>query len=157
LPTLLAVDLGIKTGLALYDETGRLCWYRSKNFGNRGSLRRGIPNLLAEIPDLTWLIIEGGGPLADIWQKAADRRNILVRLVSAETWRHQLLLPRHQRRGSEAKYHADQMARQVIAWSNAPRPTTLRHDTAEAILIGLWGVLKIGWLDQLPAEIQRRQ
>ena len=49
-----------------------------------------------------------------------------------------------------AKRGADGVARRVIEWSNAPRPTSLRHDAAEAILIGLWGVLQARWLAAMP-------
>lgn len=150
MPTLLAVDLGIRTGLALYNQSGRLVWYRSKNFGNAGSLRRGIRTVLDELPDVSWLIIEGGGKLAEIWEREAIRRNLEWQQISAETWRKQLLLPRQQRNGSQAKYYADQLARRVIQWSEAPRPTNLRHDAAEAILVGLWGVVKVGWLETFP-------
>jgi hypothetical protein len=48
------------------------------------------------------------------------------------------------------------LARRVIAWSEARRPTSLRHDAAEAILTGLWGVLEVGWLDSLPEELGRQ-
>ena len=34
-------------------------------------------------------------------------------------------------------------------------PTSLRHDAAEAILVGLWGVLSAGWLRALPPAILR--
>ena len=44
-------------------------------------------------------------------------------------------------------------ARAVIEWSGAKRPTSLRHDAAEAILIGLWGALELGWLAELPQEL----
>ncbi|MEN9933480.1 MAG: hypothetical protein RLZZ387_59, partial [Chloroflexota bacterium] len=30
--TLLAVDVGLRAGLALFDQDGRLRWYRSHNF-----------------------------------------------------------------------------------------------------------------------------
>ena len=45
------------------------------------------------------------------------------------------------------------VAKKVIGWSGAKRPTSLRHDAAEAILAGLWGMLKIGWLKEIPREI----
>lgn len=153
--SLLAVDLGLKTGLALYRRDGRLCWYRSQNFGTAARLRRGVHGLLGELPDLAWLILEGGGPLARIWEQAARRRRISVRQISAEDWRHKLLYPREQRNGRQAKHNADDLARRVIDWSGAPRPTSLRHDAAEAILIGLWGVLNTKWLETIPAEIGR--
>ena len=52
-------------------------------------------------------------------------------------------------------YPIGEMARKVIEWSAAPRPTALRHDTAEAIMIGLWGVLQLGWLAKLPRELHQ--
>ncbi|UCE58938.1 MAG: hypothetical protein JSU63_16030 [Phycisphaerales bacterium] len=148
--SLLAVDLGIRTGLALYERTGRMVWYRSQNFGSAARLRRGVHGLLEELPDLAWLIIEGGGPLADIWEREASQRHIRVRQIGAEEWRDTLFYPRQQRSGPKAKQSAKEIARQVIEWSEAPRPTSLRHDAAEAILIGLWGVIEIGWLKDPP-------
>jgi hypothetical protein len=151
---LLAVDLGLSTGLALYGQDGRLRWYRSKHFGSTTRLRRGVRRMLADIPHLSRLVVEGSSPLANIWLREADRRHLTARQISAEDWRRVLLYPRQQRSGQQAKRTADEIARRIIDWSDAPRPTTLRHDTAEAILIGLWGVLEIGWLDKLPPEVR---
>jgi hypothetical protein len=152
---LLAVDLGLKTGLALYGEDGRLLWYRSHNFGTTERLRRGAHGILRELTGVSAMVIEGGGNLAVVWEKEAQLRGIAVRRVGAEVWRQVFLLPREQRTGGDAKRHAGEMARRVIDWSGAARPTSLRHDAAEAILIGLWGVLQLGWLSSLPKEIQR--
>jgi len=44
-------------------------------------------------------------------------------------------------------------ARRVVEWSDAARPTSLRHDAAEAILIGLWGVIDVGWLPGVPKAL----
>ena len=142
---LLAVDLGIRTGLAMYEKDGRLIWYRSKNFGNATRLRRGVRAVLDERPDLAWLILEGGGKLAEIWTLEAEWRHISMRQISAEVWREQLFHPRQWRNSAQAKRSADELARRVIRWSGARRPTSLRHDAAEAILIGLWAVLE-SWL-----------
>lgn len=152
-PTLLAVDLGLRTGLALYGRDGRLRWYRSHNFGTMTRLKRGVYTILQELPQLQWLVVEGGGPLAAVWGKEAARRNIGVMGISAEAWRARLLTDRQQRSGAEAKQSADTLARAVIDWSGADRPTTLRHDAAEAILIGLWGVHQVGWLQAERAEL----
>jgi hypothetical protein len=154
MPSLLAVDLGLRTGLGLFAENGRLVWYRSRNFGTAVRLRRRVHTLLEELPDLAWLVMEGGGPLATIWEREAQRRGIGLRQISAEDWRGQLLYQRQQRNGRQAKHSAEELARRVIEWSGAPRPTTLRHDAAEAILIGLWGVLDVGWLKTLPDAIR---
>ncbi|HEX6751131.1 MAG TPA: hypothetical protein VF092_27825 [Longimicrobium sp.] len=153
--TLLAVDLGVRTGLALYGGDGRLLRYRSQNFGSAARLRRAVPALLDGERDLAWLVIEGGGPLADAWEREAARRRLGVRRIGAEEWRRALLYPREQRTGAQAKTTADGLARRIIEWSGAPRPTSLRHDAAEAILVGFWGVLDVGWLPDIPPELRR--
>jgi hypothetical protein len=153
--SLLAVDVGLRTGLAFFRRDGRLLRYRSQNFGTALRLRRAVRRLLAETPGLLRLVLEGGGPLGEIWSREALRRDLLVRRVSAEEWRAGLLLPRERRSGARAKDSAGDLAREVIAWSDAARPTSLRHDTAEAILIGLWGVLDAGWLPGLPPRLRR--
>ena len=155
MPALLAVDLGLRTGLALFGRDGRLIWYRSQNFGTASRLRRGVHELLEGIPELAWLVLEGGGRLAGVWERGAERRGIRVRRASAEEWRARLLLPRERRSGLLAKRSAGDLARQVIEWSGAKRPTSLRHDAAEAILVGLWAVLSVGWLQALPSELRR--
>ena len=153
--SLLAVDLGLKTGLALFTGDGRLIWYRSHNYGTTERLKRGVPGVLDAISDLAVLVIEGGGNLAGVWEKEAARRGIAVVRIGAEEWRGAFLLPREQRSGADAKRHAGELARTVITWAAATRPTALRHDTAEAIMIGLWGLVHLGWLEELPRELRR--
>jgi len=153
---LLAVDLGIRTGLALYEETAGLQWYRSQNYGSSARLRRAVHGLIGELRGLEHIVIEGGGPLADIWQREAQKRGIRVMVTGAEAWRKALLYPRVRRTGTEAKQGAQELARRVIELSGtAPRPTSLRHDAAEAILIGLWGTMEVGWLSRLPDALRK--
>lgn len=140
---LLAIDLGVKTGLALYDTEGKLSWYRSHNYGNKSRLKKHIPEIFNDIPGLTYLVIEGGGPLAEIWKSMAKRSGIKTIQVFAEQWRKQLFYDRQIRDGEMAKNNAIELARKVIIESGLPKPTALRHDTAEAILIGLWGIRNI--------------
>lgn len=151
-PTLLAIDIGIKTGFALYGHDGRLHWYRSQNFGSATRLRRAVRPFLNEIAGLAAVVMEGGGELATIWQRELHRRpHIHIIPIHAETWRTRLLYAREQRSSVQAKFRADELARRIIAWSQAPRPTALQDDTAEAILIGLWGVLELGcWSNRPP-------
>ena len=113
-------------------------------------MRRAVPSLLEGV---SCLVVEGGGALARAWADEAVRAGIDIKWVSAETWRSAFLYPREQRSGEVAKRAADELARRVIEWSGARRPTSLRHDAAEAILIGLWGVLQLGWLPALPAGL----
>lgn len=151
---LLSVDLGYRTGLALFGDDGRLRWYRSHNLGNARRLRRAVESVLADLDDLAWIVVEGDRRLAEIWQRAARRRGVEVCSVAPEEWRSRLFFDRQVRTGVSAKRHAGMLARRVIDWSGAPRATSLRSDAAEAILIGLWGVLKLGWLTSLPAALR---
>ena len=155
MPNLLAIDLGLRAGLALYGEDGRLRWYRSTNFGTRTRLRRAVPSVLDTVYDLTWLVGEGDPALFEPWEREARRRASETRWISAETWRPSLLYAREHRSRAEAKEAAGSLARRIIEWSDAPRPTSLRHDAAEAILIGLWAVIQVGWLPRLPPELRR--
>ncbi len=143
---LLAVDAGLRCGFALFGPDGRLCWYRSRHLADRRRWRRYAERVLAECPPTTWVVLEGGGDLADLWRQACDLRQLPYQQIAAETWRRDLFPPRHWRTGSEAKRQADKLARQVIDWSAAKRPTSLRHDAAEAILIGFWWLLANRWL-----------
>ena len=150
---LLAVDLGLKMGLALYNSNGCLCWHRSHNIGSSERLRRAAWQILATERSLAWVILEGDSRLGVIWSKPAQKRGVSARLVSAHQWRQVLMHPCEQRSGVEAKRHARQLAQRVIAWSGIPKTTSLRTDAAEAILIGLWACLEIGWLKQLPLTL----
>jgi hypothetical protein len=149
---LLAVDAGVRTGLALFQRNGRLRWYRSQNYGNRSRLRQAAHSLMKGEGCPTHLAIEGGGPIAEIWMREAERAGAAVILLSAEQWRKRIMLPREQRSGAEAKHAACEAARRFIEVSGAPKPTSMRHDTAEAILAGLWAMLELGWIERLPWE-----
>jgi len=153
-PRLLAIDAGLRAGVAVYSADGRLERYRSTNFGSPKRLRTAVYSVMNGLTGLERLVVEGGGTIADPWLREATRRGLPVTQVQAGVWRKVLLLPRDQRKGAAAKEQADELARRVITWSGAPRPTSLRHDAAEAILIGLWGVLDAGWLAKLPDELR---
>jgi len=143
--SLLAVDAGLRFGLAWFDQAGRLRRYRSQHAPNRGVLRRAARAALDEEPDVAVLVLEGGGPIADLWRGLAERRGLRVLQISAEEWREELLLRRERRSGQAAKQTADGLARRLIEECGAKRPTSLRHDAAEAILAGAWAVRRLGW------------
>jgi len=127
--------------LALY-AGDQLLWYRSKNLGNKGGMKRFIETLLGEIDGLAAIVVEGDRDLGTLWERAAARRKIDFERVSAETWRRQLLLSREQRTGKQAKLKADGHAREIIKRSGISADKALRHDAAEAILIGYWAIRK---------------
>lgn len=148
---LLAIDAGLRAGIAVYGPDGRLERYRSTNFGSLRRLKSGVYTVVRDVPELARIVVEGGGGgYAEPWIREARRRKLDAFVVDAGRWRERLLLPRDRRTGAAAKEQADTVARRVIEWSDAPSPTSLRHDAAEAILIGLWGVLDAGWLAEPP-------
>jgi hypothetical protein len=153
--SLLAVDLGLRTGLALYGDDGRLRWVRSSNVGSRARLRKAAASLLRQPGDVVHLVMEGGGDLAEVWAKEAQRLGIAAEVIPAEVWRRDLLLPRERRTGDLAKQNADRLARAVVEWSGVRGLTSLKHDAAEAVLVGLWGVRQRGWLPEWPPELRR--
>jgi hypothetical protein len=154
-PRLLAVDLGLRTGFALYSGAGRLLRYGSRHFGSTAQLRRAAASMLDGTPDVAVIAIEGGGDVAVPWLREADRRGLRTIQVHAEAWRSRLLLPRDRRSGERAKRQAGAVARRIIERSGARRPTSLRHDAAEAILVGFWAVVELGWTPSVPQDLVR--
>jgi transposase len=147
---LLAVDVGLHTGLALFDENHQLLWYRSHHLPNPKKLKIMISKLLRDSPHPTHIYLEGSGPLAELWLREAEKLSITVRQISAELWREKLFYARQRTSGTQAKKEADSLARLVIKELGGKRPTQLRHDTAEAVLVGLYGLLELGWLENWP-------
>jgi hypothetical protein len=168
---IVGIDLGLRTGIAVLAEVGgvglRLRRYASTHYANRSALRRGVAGVLADLPPRPHLVVEGDLALARIWAAAARRAGGSLSVVATERWREVLLLPRERRSGTDAKRHAGVKARAVIDWSrrdagaDGPPPPVgvLRHDTAEAILIAVWGALQVGALDpaDLPFAVPRVQ
>jgi hypothetical protein len=146
------VDLGLATGIAVYGRDGRLESVRSRSFQSRDALRAAAGSILDEIPHVHGMIGEGGGELAEVWLRAARHRGIHARTVHAHEWRPSFLYPREQRDGAAAKAHAMRLAAQVVEWSGTKgvSASALGHDAAEAILVGLFGVVQAGWLRELP-------
>jgi hypothetical protein len=93
---LLAIDAGVKTGLALFSRPDKLIWYRSHNMGSVNGLRKAAYNLIHSIENLTCIAVEGGGPVAVAWIKEAGKQNIKIISTDAGEWRKQLLFSADQ-------------------------------------------------------------
>lgn len=143
---LLSVDLGIRTGLAMFGSDGKLYWFRSQNFGSSSRLRKAVPWLLDQEEDLTAVIIEGGGPLLKIWDAELNKRNLEVIRIMADHWRNEILYQREQRNKSDSKANAIFYASKAIEKLSDHRATSLDDNAAEAILIGLYGMQKLHWI-----------
>jgi hypothetical protein len=142
---LLAVDAGVRTGLALLDRDGRLLWCRSHNLGTTARLKKAAARVLFELPHLEYLIVEGGGQTAGIWEHAAARRGLAYRIIQAQDWREDFLLPRQRVSGPKAKAAACTLVATILRREGWSSPTTPGHDAAEAALIGLWAAVQLGW------------
>ena len=154
---LLAIDLGPQCGLALYNRDGRLISYRSLQYGSAAELKRAATRILADLEGLEWIVTEGDYTLAAIWERAAMKQGVRVQRVSAEAWRRALLVPKQRTCASEAKKYAQQLAQQVIDWSQAPQTAALRPQAADAICVGLWAAKRMGLLEEMPAPMAQMQ
>jgi len=142
---LLAVDAGVRTGLALLDRDGRLLWCRSHNLGTTTRLKKAAVRVLFELPHLQFLVVEGGGQTANIWEHAAGKRNLPCRIIQALEWREHFLLPRQRVSGQKAKAAACALVATILRREGWSSPTAPGHDAAEAALIGLWAAVQLGW------------
>lgn len=88
---LLAVDLGVRTGLACWTSEGRLVWYRSQNYGSKNRLGKAVFAILRSVELPSLLVIEGGGRLAVPWTNAAERMGWGIEPLHAEEWRRHLI------------------------------------------------------------------
>ena len=151
-PALVAIDLGLRAGFAFYSGKGRLLQYRSTNFGTVTRMKRGIPGSLPS--GVSQLVTEGDTHFAELWERVAEKRGIATRRVAPHVWRHALYSPRNLRPGINLKKVAGRYATSIIDWSECSKATSLRHDAAEAICLGLYTVLNLGWLKELPEPIR---
>jgi len=99
--------------------------------------------MLRQSPVPSHLVIEGGGSIADVWLRECRRLPIRLLRANAEEWRKAFFHPRQRRSGRIAKEHAVRLAREVIKTRAPARATSLRHDAAEAILIGVWAMNRL--------------
>ena len=144
----LAVDLGLRCGLACLevgqgDAPPRLLWYRSTHFGTIRQMKAAIHRLVLEASPLVLLVAEGDRQLAQPWLRSAEKRGARAVALSAERWRKGSLLIREQRSGRDAKRAADRLAREIIHASGLPAAHSLRHDAAEAIVLGHWAASRV--------------
>ncbi len=134
---ILAVDLGLRCGLAFFEADGTLAWFRSHHFANVAALKRAVYGLVRDAnPSL--VVVEGDSRLAAIWEKSALKLGASLVHPSPERWRRDVLLPREQRSSAVAKASAHTLAETLIAERAANGATELRTDTAEAICLGWW-------------------
>jgi len=147
---LLAVDLGVKTGLAFWTSEGHLKWYRSQNYGSKERLGRAVFQVLHSVEQPAMLVLEGGGRLADLWADIAQRTGWPTEVLHAEEWRSHLINQSELNSATSLKDISVYYAKRAAVWGRHPVAGKLNHNTAEAILAGLWVLIKNGFSGNLP-------
>lgn len=138
-PSILAVDLGLRCGLARFHSDGNLDWFRSQHFANVAAVKRAVFDIIHSA-EVQILVVEGDKRLAAIWQKIAEKQDLAFLHPSPERWRTDVFVPRERRRGSDAKAAARVLAEKIILGSGVARRHSPTTDAAEAICLGHWAV-----------------
>ena len=160
-PLLVALDLGLRFGWAFYTQRGTLIGYGSHHCSGRVQLKKCAYTLIQTLPPESELWIEGGGALLKFWTKPAVKRNLVIHTFHAHQWR-KICFDLHSSTLSslsskEAKLKAIEKAKNLIELQSQQnqkrhlqkikKTSTLRHDTAEAILMGWWALLQTEWIE----------
>ena len=142
---LIAIDLGLKSGVAIYGSNG-LVAYRATRFPSKRAIKEAAWSVLYGVNGLQHVFVEGDRALAAHWRRAAEQQGLSFQSVAPERWREALLLPRERRSAADAKQSARRHALTLIRASEAPLPKgPLTSDVAEAILIAHWAARSLGW------------
>lgn len=175
---LLAVDLGLKCGASLYDDSGKLLRYEQLRFSDPKDLYEQAPQMIdswerdinedtsngaddtgdsdATKKIITYLAVEGGGELFDAWETSVDSddKKDRIQLVSVrpEEWRARLLLPKERQSSRTCKEAARLIARQVVAsCGQMPKHEgKFKTDAAESVAMGYFLANQLGWIKREP-------
>jgi predicted phosphodiesterase len=173
---LVAVDLGLRTGLALYSEEGRLLEYQNAIYTSEDELRVGCLALLAAWEakyqqvttdeddeaisyHISHVALEGADvALKALWRDMIhdhlDDAHIL--LVKPEEWRADLLLSKEKASGEAAKEASRLIARQLVAdYGGRLHEGKFPTDVAEAVLLGYHVSRRLGWLVRKEPSVRR--
>lgn len=145
-PHVLAIDLGLRLGWSCYQSDGQLIAYGSHHCAQANKLNALSYNALKSLPPQSQLFVEGSGRLLKYWVKNAKRFELSMTTLHAEEWRIDCLPLKQRRCGKSAKAGALKIARTLIKSNASQAAASLRHDAAEACLIGWWALYQLGWI-----------
>tara|TARA_B100000513_G_scaffold195634_1_gene126799 strand:- start:126 stop:2048 length:1923 start_codon:yes stop_codon:yes gene_type:complete len=172
---LLAIDVGLRNGLALYSGNGSLLRFEYLEAESVAELEERAVGVFAswpaELPEgwgahgytrITHVVCEGGDlPLRAAWESEAALHGARYGEVLAHSWRKNLLSKKEQKSGQLAKAAARLIARQLVndygAGAAGSHQGKMQTDMAEAILVGYHSIHQLGWLPkQLGRPLVRR-
>ena len=166
---LVAVDLGLRTGLALYSDDGRLLEYEHAIFESEEGLQASCVKLMADWEakyqshgdksyHITHVAIEGADvALRSVWRSIVeDVLHCQMLLVKPEEWRSDLLLAKEQTSGEAAKEASRLIARQLVAdYGGMLHEGKFPTDVAEAVLLGYHVSRRLAWIPRKEPCIRR--
>ena len=170
---LMAVDLGLRSGISLFNNHGELVRYEQFHFSDELDLEDSAGRLLEQWEHdvnkdtsnenealkpwrVTHIAIEGADPgMRNAWSRVAQTREQELSLlcISPEEWRAHLLTKKEKASGSSAKEAARLIARQVVAdfGSMEVHKGKFKTDVAESVVMGVYVARKLGWVKREPA------
>lgn len=157
-PLLMAVDLGLRTGVCLLDQQGRILQYAQFHYDTTDALCKGAEKLLKEWQEeynrvngayISHLAIEGSDPpVLDAWRTAASklRRPPAILYVRPEEWRSDMLSHADQQSGALAKEASERLAEALLHQQEQDSGGAVATDVAESILLGVHVARRLGWV-----------
>ena len=162
---LMSVDLGLKSGISLFNSRGNLIRYEQFLF-DRDNLQEEFEEIIREWEDevvcdnedksntwkITHIAIEGGDiGLLNTWAQAAPNHSILR--VSPEEWRSELLNKKENQGSSASKEASRLIARQIVAdfGTMGSHSGKFPTDVAESVCLGMYVARRLGWIEREPA------
>ncbi|KAG7344488.1 calcineurin-like phosphoesterase [Nitzschia inconspicua] len=155
---LMAVDLGLKSGISLFNSQGNLVRYEQFQF-HRDTLEQKIPSIIEQWEQqagdgwkVTHIAIEGGDTaLLAMWERVTP--DISTLRVRPEEWRSELLTAKENKNGASAKAASRLIARQMVQDFGTMEHHTgkFQTDVAEAVLLGTHVARRLGWIQRDPA------
>jgi hypothetical protein len=150
--SLLAVDLGLRTGMCLFNDAGNLLRYDDRQFASADHLEQGAAAILSEWEAeagsrISHVAIEGSDPyLLSAWSNAVGDRRVLH--VQPEHWRHDLLTPQECDSWKSSKDASRVVARSIIERFGTAELDRVDYttDCAEALLLGAHVAQRLGWI-----------
>eukprot|EP00977_Amphora_coffeiformis_P010427 scaffold2438_cov167-Amphora_coffeaeformis.AAC.3 len=166
---LVAVDLGLRTGLALYSDDGRLLEYEQAVFETADELKANCLQLMADWEakyqgrdekscHITHVAVEGAdASLRHVWRNIVeDHLHCELLLVKPEEWRADLLLSKEKASGEAAKEASRLIARQLVAdYGGRLHAGKFSTDVAESILLGYHVSRRLEWIPRKEPGVRR--
>lgn len=120
---LLSVDLGLRSGFALYNSTGHLISFAHHRFDTLQNLKASVLvelSTLSKQYNLNHFVLEGDAVYRSIWTSAINQfatdyeKTAVIIYIDPAEWRDRLLISRERKSGKDAKCASRLISRQIM-------------------------------------------